>query len=110
MADIKFYNEDNFFEIEKCSELSIVRFFAKWCPPCVASEGAFNAITEDFKGIHFGQVNVDLSPVLTMKYTIFGLPSVLIFKQGQVIGRLAGPKGYQEYRQAIQDAFTFDMD
>ena len=50
-----------------------------------------------------GNVNVDQAPVLTTKYEIWGLPSVLIFHEGQLVKRIPGVKPASVYAQAIAD-------
>ncbi|HHT2456087.1 TPA: thioredoxin family protein [Klebsiella michiganensis] len=53
--------------------------------------------------IQVGKVNVDQAPVLTTKYEIWGLPSVLIFHEGQLVKRIPGVKPASVYAQAIAD-------
>ncbi|MEQ5100513.1 thioredoxin family protein, partial [Enterobacter hormaechei] len=50
-----------------------------------------------------GITNVDQAPVLTTKYEIWGLPSVLIFHEGQLVKRIPGVKPASVYAQAIAD-------
>ena len=53
--------------------------------------------------IQIGKVNVDQAPVLTTKYEIWGLPSVLIFHEGQLVKRIPGVKPSAVYVQAIAE-------
>ncbi|MBI6530065.1 MULTISPECIES: thioredoxin family protein [Morganellaceae] len=104
MHEIIHYNEDNFRDIERYEGVSVVRFSAPWCPPCQASEAFFNAFINQLDNdVQAGKVNVDLAPVLTTKYEIWGLPSVLIFKEGQLIRRIPGVKSAAFYAGAIDD-------
>ncbi|WP_240043826.1 thioredoxin family protein [Erwinia persicina] len=50
-----------------------------------------------------GRVNVDQAPVLTTKYVIWGLPTVLIFKEGQMVRRIPGVKHAGFYASAIEE-------
>ncbi|HCP6394842.1 TPA: thioredoxin family protein [Escherichia coli] len=98
------YNEDNFRQIEQYKGISVVRFSAPWCPPCQASEEMFSQFADRLDGdIQLGKVNVDQAPVLTTKYEIWGLPSVLIFHEGQLVKRIPGVKPASVYAQAIAD-------
>ncbi|CAM7166406.1 Thioredoxin [Enterobacter kobei] len=98
------YNEDNFRQIEQYNGISVVRFSAPWCPPCQASEEMFSQFADRLdRDIQVGKVNVDQAPVLTTKYEIWGLPSVLIFHEGQLVKRIPGVKPASVYAQAIAD-------
>lgn len=104
MRTLTAYNEDNFRQIEQYKGISVVRFSAPWCPPCQASEEMFSQFADRLDGdIQVGKVNVDQAPVLTTKYEIWGLPSVLIFHEGQLVKRIPGVKPASVYAQAIAD-------
>ncbi|HEL9812281.1 TPA: thioredoxin family protein, partial [Klebsiella pneumoniae] len=78
MRTLTAYNEDNFRQIEQYKGISVVRFSAPWCPPCQVSEEMFSQFADRLdRDIQVGKVNVDQAPVLTTKYEIWGLPSVL---------------------------------
>lgn len=73
MRELTLYNEDNFREIERHEGVAVVRFSAPWCPPCQMSEDIFNHFAEQIESdVKVGKVNVDLAPVLTTKYEIWG--------------------------------------
>ncbi|MDH1316225.1 thioredoxin domain-containing protein [Shewanella xiamenensis] len=102
MHELFVWNEDNFYHIERNEGLAVVRFFASWCPPCRDSEALFVAFAEQLdSSVTVGLVNVDHSPVLAARYEIWGLPSVLMFKDGQLIKRLAGGKSIKDYQHAL---------
>ena len=104
MRTLTAYNEDNFRQIEQYNGISVVRFSAPWCPPCQASEEMFSQFADRLdRDIQVGKVNVDQAPVLTTKYEIWGLPSVLIFHEGQLVKRIPGVKPASVYAQAIAD-------
>ncbi len=104
MHDLLVCNEDNFHTIERNEGVAVVRFSAPWCPPCRDSEAFFFAFVEQLdSSVVAGVVNVDHSPVLTSRYEIWGLPSVLMFKDGQLIKRLVGGKSIEDYQQALTE-------
>lgn len=104
MRELALYNEDNFREIERHEGVAVVRFSAPWCPPCQMSEDIFNHFAEQTDSdVKVGKVNVDLAPVLTTKYEIWGLPSVLMFKDGQLVQRIPGVKSAGFYQQALSE-------
>lgn len=68
------------------------------------SEDIFNHFAEQTDSdVKVGKVNVDLAPVLTTKYEIWGLPSVLMFKDGQLVQRIPGVKSAGFYQQALSE-------
>lgn len=104
MRKLHVLNEDSFHEIEWKEGLAVVRFYAPWCPPCHNSESLFNRFVEDIEAnVTVGTVNVDQAPVLTTRYNIWGLPSVLMFKDGQLIHRIVGVKPISHYQQALEE-------
>ncbi|WP_336038740.1 thioredoxin family protein [Acinetobacter calcoaceticus] len=104
MRKLHALNEDSFHEIEWKEGLAVVRFYAPWCPPCHNSESLFNRFVEDIDAnVSVGTVNIDQAPVLTTRYNIWGLPSVLMFKDGQLIHRIVGVKPISDYQKALEE-------
>ncbi|MFW6535805.1 thioredoxin family protein [Acinetobacter baumannii] len=104
MRKLHTLNEDTFHEIEWKEGLAVVRFYAPWCPPCHNSEKLFNTFVESIEdNVIVGTVNVDQAPILTTRYNIWGLPSVLMFKDGQLIHRIVGLKPISDYQKALDE-------
>ncbi|MCP5688688.1 thioredoxin family protein, partial [Klebsiella pneumoniae] len=66
--------------------------------PCRESEAEYLQFAKKL-GPHVkaGVVNVDKSPVLSTRYEVFGLPSVLVFRNGQLMKRITGQKTAEQY-------------
>lgn len=104
MNTITEYNQDNFHEFEYYAGLAIIRFYADWCAPCVQSKPVFQHLAaQRSKQIKFGQVNIDQSPILTLRYQVFGLPSILIFDHGKIIKRMTGLLSLKQYSTLIDE-------
>ena len=85
--------DDNNFEQEVInSNIPVaVDFWATWCGPCRKLSPLLDEISEQYvERIKFVKVNVETSIESAKNYSVSGLPSVLIFKNGEVVERMAG--------------------
>jgi thioredoxin 1 len=84
-------SSQNFGEaVEKCS-LLVVSCWAPGCGPCRMVASIIEKLGEDYQGrIVFGKLNVDENPALAMKYQIRYIPTMLIFKDSELIDRKIG--------------------
>lgn len=84
---------DNTFEQEviNSSELIVVDFWAPWCGPCRKLGPVLDEIGEEYSGkIKIVKVNTDENLKTAKEYSVSGLPSILIFKDGNPLERLVG--------------------
>ena len=106
MSQLIEYNENNHSDYEWFDGFAVIRFYADWCAPCVQNFPVFEQcalrMSAQHKNIKFGKVNVDQSPILTLRYNVYGLPSTLIFYQGQIVKRIAGVKTLAELQAMIE--------
>jgi thioredoxin 1 len=69
----------------------LVDFWAEWCMPCRRIAPTVDAIASDFDGrAVVGKLNVDENPKVTTQFQIRGIPTLLIFKGGQVVDTVVG--------------------
>jgi thioredoxin 1 len=89
--------KDNFSTTLKDNSVVMVDFWAAWCGPCRMIEPIITELEKDFeeKAI-IGKVNVDEQNTLGSEFGIRGIPSVLFFKNGELVERVQGvhPKSY----------------
>ena len=78
----------------------IVDFWAEWCAPCRMLSPMLERIVGEYQGkISMAKVNVDENRALAITYKITGIPSVKIFKEGEVAGQFVGVRTENEYCQ-----------
>ncbi|WP_323658754.1 thioredoxin family protein [Pectobacterium versatile] len=103
MVELKNYNEDNFHEVEWEEGIAVVRFYAPWCSPCRASADIFEVFATDLdESVRVGKVNTDTAPALAIRYEIWGVPTVIMFRDGQEVKRINGVKSLSAYRNAFE--------
>jgi thioredoxin 1 len=79
------------FEIQVSNGITVVDFWAPWCGPCQMMVPVFEDLSNEFKDkINFAKVNVDENRNLSMQYNIQGIPTLLIFKEGELIDQITG--------------------
>jgi thioredoxin 1 len=93
---------DDSFEADvlKSSGPVLVDFWAEWCGPCKQIAPALDDLAKDLAGkIKIAKVNVDENPNIPSKYGVRGIPTLMVFKDGQVaatkIGMLPKNKLYE---------------
>lgn len=78
-------------EVVKSSEPVLVDFFAEWCGPCKAMAPALEQVAAEMKGkVKVAKLDVDQNPEVTQKYHIQAMPTLMIFKDGEVAAQRVG--------------------
>ena len=91
MAEIQL-NEQNFEQEVLRADLPVlVDFWASWCGPCQMLSPVIAEIAEEYAGkVKVGKVNVDEQPNLANRYGIASIPTVMLFKNGEVVNTSLG--------------------
>ena len=99
MAEITLTNDNFKTEVLESDIPVLVDFWAPWCGPCKMLGPVIEQLAEEYEGkVKVGKVNVDDEGELAMEYGIESIPSVLYFKDGEVVEQSLGfkPKAFFE--------------
>jgi thioredoxin 1 len=78
-------------KVLKASSPVMVDLWAEWCAPCKMIGPAVEEIAESYEGkLTVGKLNIDENPNTPGKYGIMGIPTLLFFKNGELIDRIVG--------------------
>ncbi|NMB83998.1 thioredoxin [Candidatus Roizmanbacteria bacterium] len=81
-----------------------VDFYAEWCGPCKMTGPIIDELATEMQTIKFVKVNVDENSDLASQYSIFSIPTVIIFKDGKPVNQFVGAMGKEGFKQEISKA------
>jgi thioredoxin 1 len=92
MAEIKYVTEESFETEVIGSDLPVlVDFTAVWCGPCKMLAPVIEELADEWQGkARIFKMDVDNNPETPMKYSVMGVPSLILFKDGEIAARVTG--------------------
>ena len=81
----------------------LVDFWAEWCNPCRMAEPALEELSETYNGkVEIVKMNVDVEQLNAQKLGVMSIPTTILFKDGQEVGRQIGFAGKQAFEELIK--------
>ena len=93
---------DSNFEKEIASGLVLVDFWAPWCGPCKMLSPIIQEVARELAPIKVGKLNVDENPETAQKFEIMSIPTVMLFKDGEVIETVIGFRSKDFYLDIVE--------
>jgi thioredoxin 1 len=86
---------------------AVVDFYADWCGPCRMVSPIIETLSHEYVGkVKFVKVNTDENPELAEKYGIMSIPTIMVFKKGEIASRTVGAGPAAMYKQKIEAALN----
>lgn len=107
-ANVVEFTDGNFQnEVLASDQPVLVDFWAEWCMPCKMLTPTIEAIADEFKGkVKVGKVDTDSNRETAVKYAISAIPTVIIFKNGQVAKKFVGLQSKNDFVAALDALST----
>ncbi|MFT4579894.1 MAG: thioredoxin 1 [Nitrospinales bacterium] len=89
--------------VMQSDKLALIDFWADWCQPCHMLAPTVQALAEDYAGqIFVGKVDIEANPITPHRYEIRSIPTLLLFKEGELMERLTGVRPKEEIESIIK--------
>ncbi|MCR4602694.1 MAG: thioredoxin [Prevotella sp.] len=93
---------EKFNQIINSSQLTLVDFYATWCGPCQMMHPVFKQLKDQLgDSIRIIKLDVDKNQSLSMNYHVQSVPTLMLFRNGNMLWRQSGAMGLSDLRQLI---------
>ena len=83
---------------------ALIDFWAEWCPPCKMLTPVIEELAGEFQGrVKFAKVDIDAQREVAAKFGISSIPTLLVFKDGQLAAKFIGRQSKVELKKALEE-------
>ncbi|HEV2209309.1 MAG TPA: thioredoxin [Verrucomicrobiae bacterium] len=102
-SNIVALTQENFAkEVLESTQPILVDFWAEWCGPCKMLAPILDELAQEYNGrIRIGKVNIDESQQLAAEYGIHSIPTLLLFRNGQVADQIVGARSKRDLKASF---------
>jgi thioredoxin 1 len=94
-------------QVMKASELVMVDFWAVWCGPCQMVAPIIDELATEYAGkIRVMKLNTDDNPEIAGRYQVMSIPTILFFKNGQLVEKLIGARPKRAFKEVIDSLLS----
>lgn len=91
-------------EVMKSSLPVLVDFWAVWCGPCRMQDPILEEIAREFEGkVKITKLNVDENPNTAAKYSVMSIPTLLLFKNGEIVKQMIGVQSKETLEEEFKE-------
>ena len=101
--NVKEFTDQNFeAEVLKSNQPVLVDFWAEWCMPCRMLTPTIEKIAKDYAGkVKVGKLDTDANRDVAIKYSISAIPTVILFRNGEVAQKFVGLRQERDFKEAL---------
>jgi thioredoxin 1 len=94
-------NQNEFNKVRENVGVSLVDFYADWCGPCRMVLPVVEQIAEERDDLLVVKVNVDDNPELAKEFGVFSIPTLIVFKDGEVVNKVSGARNKAQILELV---------
>ena len=102
-AVLEFTDENFEQEVIQSGTPVLVDFWAEWCMPCKMLAPTIEELAQDFSGrVKVGKIDTDANREVSVKYGISAIPTIIVFKDGEMVKKFVGMTAKQEFADELE--------
>ena len=98
---MKNLNSKEDYEMVQSDKLSVIKMGAIWCGPCRVLAPILQSVSEKFEDVNFGEIDVDSQPEIAREQSVRSVPTILFFKNGEIVDKMVGLQQAEVYESKI---------